>query len=150
MTALLLEEDEEDEKEESEQDTGMQGPGGAVAGDLAHFDALETKHGDESEDEGADAEQEVDAVGSGDEIEEVAVGIGGEEEALLGELLPCDPLADEEEAAGGGGGGGRRGGGGGGGSHSSMMSISRKRWRRPTSMVKAESRGMAVLIQRIG
>src|SRR5580698_4052175 len=99
MTALLLEEDEEDEKEDPEQAHGMPVPGGAVDGDLAHLDALEAEHGDEGKDEGTDAQQQVDAVGSGDQIEEVAVGIGGEEESLLGELLPGDPLADEEEAA---------------------------------------------------
>src|ERR1035438_2816645 len=95
----LLEEDEEDKEEEPEEAHGVPVPGGAVDGDLTHLDALEAKHGDQREDQRGDAEQQVGAVGPGDEIEEVSVGIGGEEESLPGELPPGDPLAAEEGAA---------------------------------------------------
>ena len=52
-----------------------------------------------------DAEDEVGAVRSGDEVEEVAAGIGGEEEALGGEVFPGHPLPDEKDNAEGDGGG---------------------------------------------
>ena len=38
-------------------------------------------------------------VGDGDEVEEVATGVGAEEDVLGGELVPGDPLAGEEEEA---------------------------------------------------
>src|SRR5690348_7855671 len=33
---------------------------------------------------------------AGDEVEEVAAGIGGEEKSLRSEIFPCHPLADEK------------------------------------------------------
>ena len=51
-----------------------------------------------------DAEHEVGAVRAGDEVEEVAAGVGGKEEALGGEVIPGHPLPDEEGDAEGDGG----------------------------------------------
>ena len=41
---------------------------------------------------------------TGDEVEEMAARVGGEEDVLRGELIPGDPLAGEEERAEGEGG----------------------------------------------
>ena len=53
----------------------------------------------ECDDEGDDAEDEMHGVRDGDEVEEVAAGVGAEEDVLRGELVPGDPLAGEEEQA---------------------------------------------------
>ncbi len=42
------------------------------------------------------ANQQMQAVGSGDQVEKVAAGVGGEEDALIDQLLPGDPLAAQE------------------------------------------------------
>ena len=67
-------------------------------------------------DEGGDAEEEMDGVGDGDEVEEVAAGVGAEVDVLGGELVPGGPLAGEEEQAEGEGGGEPDGGAAGDGS----------------------------------
>ena len=61
----LLEVDEEDEKEDPEEAHGVPVPRSAVDGDLTQLYAFEAEHGDEREDEGGDADEQVDAVGSG-------------------------------------------------------------------------------------
>src|SRR5579875_797133 len=68
------------------------------------------------------AEDKVGAVRAGDEVEEVAAGVGGEEEALRGEVFPGHPLADEEgDAERDGGGEPRCGATGGWASHAEPL-----------------------------
>src|SRR5271168_5223877 len=46
----------------------------------------------------------MEGVRPGDQVEEIAVGVGRVEEAFGGELLPCHPLSSDEEDAEDGGG----------------------------------------------
>ena len=80
-------------------------PGYAVDEDLTGFEQAGDVEADEGGDEGCDAEEEVDGVDAGDEVEEVAALVGAEEDVLDGQLAPCGPLTGEEEQAEGDGGG---------------------------------------------
>ena len=92
----LLEEDKQAEEEDPEDAHGVPVPGGAVDEDLPQLQAMEQEERGERGGEREDAEDKVSAMRPGDEVEEVAAGIGGEEEALGGEVIPGHPLADEE------------------------------------------------------
>jgi len=94
-----LEEDEEGEEEDPEETHGVPVPGGAIDEDLPGFKLARLVEADERNGESCDAEEEVDSVGVGDEEEEVAAGIGAEEDVFRGELAPADPLTGEEEEA---------------------------------------------------
>ena len=80
-------------------------PGDAVDEDLAGFELAGDVESDEGGDEGCDAEEEVDGVDAGDEVEEVAALVGAEEDLLGGQLAPCGPLTGEKEQAEDDGGG---------------------------------------------
>ena len=72
-------------------------PDGGIDEDLAGGEGAGELEGCESDDEGDDAEDEMHGMGDGDEVEEVAAGVGAKEDVLGGELVPGDPLAGEEE-----------------------------------------------------
>src|ERR1700679_2647489 len=101
----LLEEDKQAEEEDPEDAHGVPVPGGAVDEDLPQLQAVEKEERGKRPGEREDAEDEVGAVRSGDEVEEVAAGVGGEEEALGSEVVPGHPLPDEKGDAEGDGGG---------------------------------------------
>ena len=94
---FLLEECEEGEEEEPEQAHGVPVPGGAIDQDLAVFELARDVEAGEGGDEGGDAEEEMDRVDAGDQVEEVAALVGFEEDVLDCELTPGDPLACEKE-----------------------------------------------------
>ena len=101
------------------------------------------------------ANQQVQSVGAGNQVEEVAAGIGGKEHALRPPVAsrrstgrretgaPRTTVAASQGAA-------RRMVGRPRPSHSSITSISRKKCLRPISMVRLLRRIRAVLIHRIG
>ena len=74
-------------------------PGGSVDDDLTGFEVTGDVEGGEGSDEYGDADEEVDGVDSGDEVEEVAALAGAEEDVLGGELTPGYPLAGQEGEA---------------------------------------------------
>ena len=45
------------------------------------------------------ADKQVESVGAGDQIEKVAAGVGGKEDALRDQLLPGNPLAGQKQSA---------------------------------------------------
>src|SRR5580698_8661888 len=96
ICGALLEEDEKAEEEDPEDTHGVPVPCGAVDEDLPQLQAVEQEEGSERAGEREDAEDEVGAVRPGDEVEEVAAGVGGKEEALGSEVVPGHPLPDEE------------------------------------------------------
>ena len=97
MPIASLEEGEEGKEEEPEDAHGVPVPCGPVDEDLAVFELAGDVESGEGCDERSDAEEEMDGVDSGDEVEEVAALVGLEEDVLGGEFAPGDPLADEEE-----------------------------------------------------
>src|ERR1700761_1240077 len=92
MSIRLLEEDKQAEEEDPEDAHGVPVPGGAVDEDLAQLHAVEHGKGGESSDQREDAEHEVGAMRSSDEVEEVTARVRGEEEDLGGEGISGHPL----------------------------------------------------------
>lgn len=78
-------------------------PGGGIDQDLAGLKLARDVEADEGGDESRDAEEEMDGVDAGDQVEEMAALVGAKEDVLDGELTPRDPLADEKEQAEGDG-----------------------------------------------
>jgi len=74
-------------------------PDGGVYEDLAGEHAAGAVQADEGGDEGSDADEEMQRMGDCDEVEELAAGVGAEEDVLGGELAPGHPLAGEEDDA---------------------------------------------------
>ena len=74
-------------------------PGGAVHHDLAQLDATQEDECQHCRSQGRNAEKQVQTVCAGDEVEKVAARVAGEEDALVNQLLPGDPLAGEEKSA---------------------------------------------------
>ncbi len=79
-----LEEDEEYEEEDPEDAHGMPVPGGTVDEDLTGFELAGDVETGEGGDKGGDADEEMESVDSGDEVEEVAALAGFEEDVLEG------------------------------------------------------------------
>ncbi len=71
-------------------------PRRAIDRDLAVFDALEGVERQQREADGEQPNDEVERVGPGDHVKEVAVWVGRIEETLCIKLLPGDPLAGDE------------------------------------------------------
>jgi hypothetical protein len=95
----LLEEGQEQEEEDPENTHGVPVPGDAVDQDLAGLELAGYVQTGECGDERDDAEEEMDGVYAGDQVEEVTALVGAEEDVLGGELTPADPLTGEEEQA---------------------------------------------------
>ena len=97
--ALLssLEEGQQCEEEEPEDAHRVPVPGDTVDHDLAGFERARDVQADQRGDEAKDAEDEVDSVDPSDQVEEVAAGVGEEEDVLGGKLYPSNPLTDEKD-----------------------------------------------------
>src|ERR1700744_2769837 len=98
-TGGSLAEDEHAEKEDPEDAHGVPIPGSTVDYDLSQLDTTEEDQGQHRAAESGDAKQQVQTVGSGDEVEEVATRVGGKEDALRHQLFPRNPLPGEKQCA---------------------------------------------------
>jgi hypothetical protein len=73
---------EEEEEEDPEEAHDVPVPDGGVYQDLAGGEGVGELEGCERGNQAYDAEEEMDGVGDGDEVEEVAAGVGAEEDVL--------------------------------------------------------------------
>jgi len=90
---------EEEEEEDPEDTHNVPVPDGGIDEDLTSGERAGELEEQESCDEADDSQEQMDGMGNGDEVEEMAAGIGAEEDLLRGELIPGGPLASEEEAS---------------------------------------------------
>ena len=98
VTRKSLAEDKHPEEKDPEDPHGMPVPGGAVDDHLSQLDAAQEDERQHRAGQSGHANQKMETVGSGDQVEKVAARIGGEEDALIHQLLPGDPLAAEKQA----------------------------------------------------
>ena len=96
---VSLEEGQEGEEEEPEDTHGVPVPGDAIDQNLTGFELAGDVETNEGGDERCDAEEQMDGVDAGDQVEEVAALVGAEENPLDSQLPPCGPLTGEKEQA---------------------------------------------------
>src|ERR1700753_1764079 len=94
----LLAEDKHAEKEDPENSHGVPVPRGAIDDDLTQFNAAQKHERRYCCRQSRHADQQMQTMGAGDEVKEMAAGVGGKEHPLIDELFPGHPLSSEKQA----------------------------------------------------
>src|ERR1700677_5227520 len=93
---LLLAKDQHAKEEDPEDAHGVPVPGGTVHHHLAQLDTAQKDERQHRTRQRQHADEQVETMSAGDQIEKVATGGGGKENVLFDQLFPGNPLAGQK------------------------------------------------------